>query len=112
MSALATAPALAADSLRVTDPHLTARILAWIDTLPKKRLYHSRGIYADRSMQDNHVRHEDLATHIEYNLLFRPGRTFFVEGHCLNRGAASLPYILETQEMLQTNPVLVLQASP
>jgi hypothetical protein len=35
------------------------------------------------------VHGDDLDAHIEYNLMYRPGRAFFVDGRCLNRGYLS-----------------------
>lgn len=44
------------------------------------------GCYADGSRKTNGVKSENLAEHIQYNLIFRPGRALFVDGFCLHEG--------------------------
>lgn len=44
------------------------------------------GLYADGSFKINGVLPDDLKSHIEYNLKYRVGRSFFVDGKCLNKG--------------------------
>ena len=44
------------------------------------------GVYNNDSQKTNGVKSEDLAGHIWYNLNLRPGRAFFVDGYCLNKG--------------------------
>lgn len=44
------------------------------------------GIYQNKSYKWNVVTDEDLESHIEYNLTFRPGRIFYVDNKRLNNG--------------------------
>ena len=44
------------------------------------------GVYANGQYKTNVVKEEHLQDHIEYNLKMRPGRAFFVDGECLNKG--------------------------
>lgn len=44
------------------------------------------GVYSSGDKVFNGVSTEDLQDHIDYNLSFRPGRAFFVDGKCLNVG--------------------------
>lgn len=47
------------------------------------------GIYHNKSYKWNVVKDEDLESHIEYNLTFRPGRVFYVDNRRLNNGLLS-----------------------
>lgn len=47
------------------------------------------GVYANGSFKTNGVLAEDLSDHVQYNLKMCPGRAFFVDGICLNRGYLS-----------------------
>lgn len=49
-------------------------------------IHYTAGYYANGDMKWNGVPTENLADHIAYNLSRRPGRAFFVDGKCLNRG--------------------------
>ena len=44
------------------------------------------GIYPNKQFKYNVVRDEDLENHIEFNLIFRPGRIFYVDGKRMNNG--------------------------
>lgn len=44
------------------------------------------GIYPSKKMVYNVVREEDLQDHIDYNLIFRPGRLLYVDGKRMNNG--------------------------
>lgn len=57
--------------------------------VPASGFHHTRGVYNNGEFKDNGVAPEDLDIHIEYNLTMRPGRAFFVDGVCLNRGYLS-----------------------
>jgi len=106
LNAVADLPAWnAAAELDVLRPHVEARILAWIDKLPRRDLYHTRGLNANGTTQDNSVARMDLANHIEYNLTFRPGRALFVHGICVNTGGLKPALLLATAESLMFNPV-------
>ena len=47
------------------------------------------GVYANGEYVINIVVEENLENHIQYNLTFRPGRAFFVDGKCRNNGYLS-----------------------
>ncbi len=49
-------------------------------------IHHTAGYYANGSSKTNGVKSENLAGHIQYNLRYRPGRAFFVDGVCLHHG--------------------------
>lgn len=44
------------------------------------RIHHTAGVYPDGSFKQNGVDEKNLAGHIEYNRVMRPGRAFFVDG--------------------------------
>ncbi len=44
------------------------------------------GLYANGSFKINGVDPEHLKDHIQYNIDWRPGRSFFVDGVCHNKG--------------------------
>lgn len=50
------------------------------------RIHHSVGVYRSGEVKRNGVDPEHLREHIAYNLEMRPGRTFFINGKCLNKG--------------------------
>lgn len=52
-------------------------------------IHHTRGVYNSGNFLDNGVNSQYLASHIWYNLNMRPGRAFFVDGVCLNKGYIS-----------------------
>ena len=49
-------------------------------------IHHTAGYYGDGSRKTNGVKSENLAKHIQYNLIMRPGRAFFVDGICIHTG--------------------------
>lgn len=65
------------------------------------------GVYPDGSYKINGVKSEHIATHIEYNLKFRPGRALIVDGVVISHGMSVDPYeinkILENWEIYKTN---------
>lgn len=54
--------------------------------IPEKAIYSTIGVYSNYSKKFNGVDPKHLVSHIKYNLIYRPGRAFFVEGKCLNFG--------------------------
>lgn len=48
--------------------------------------FYTVGVYNNNDTKSNHVAAKDLTNHIAYNLLYRPGRAFFVNFVCLNQG--------------------------
>lgn len=69
-------------------------------------IHHTRGVYNNGSFKDNGVKSEHLASHIWYNLIFRPGRAFFVDGFCLNEGYLDKETIADIVDELENNPVI------
>jgi hypothetical protein len=65
------------------------------------------GVYANGDRKTNGVPSEDLATHIWYNLKFRPGRAFFVDGICLNNGYLHEDRIAELEKEFKENPIKI-----
>lgn len=63
-------------------------------------LFFTVGVYNNDSFKTNYVREEDLADHIAYNIIMRPGRAFYVNFVCLNRGYLGEQRALEWQEKL------------
>lgn len=59
------------------------------------------GVYANGEMIHNVIPNECLAHHIKYNLIFRPGRAFFVDGVCKNQGYLSFSEIEEWTEKIK-----------
>jgi hypothetical protein len=63
------------------------------------------GVYPSGDYKVNVVREEDLESHIEYNLKFRPGRLFFVDGKAMNNGLMkeeyAQPWIQEWTEKIK-----------
>ena len=49
-------------------------------------IHHTRGVYPNGDFKDNGVRPEDIEHHVGYNVLYRPGRALFVDGHCVYEG--------------------------
>ncbi len=99
--------------LDILQPHVEARIRAWIDTLPKKPLYHTRRVYNNGDIQDNVVLAEDLANHVEYNLVFRFGCALFVHGFCVGTGYLNAQKLQAIYDRLSTDPkVCVKSTSP
>lgn len=58
------------------------------------RIYTTVGVYPNGDYKTNGVSEEYLESHIQYNLDFRPGRAFFVEAKCLNKGYLSEEEVL------------------
>jgi len=52
-------------------------------------------------MKHNIVAEEDLEGHIKYNLDLRPGRAFFVDGVCKNKGYLSDEKVSEWEEKIK-----------
>jgi len=49
-------------------------------------IHHTRGVYTNGDYKDNGVSSEQLARHIQFNIIMRPGRALFVDGFCLYDG--------------------------
>lgn len=52
-------------------------------------IHTSIGLYANGDFKINGVISENLAGHIKYNRMFRPGRALIVDGHCVLSGMVS-----------------------
>ena len=57
------------------------------------------GVYPDGSRKVNGVPSENLASHIQYNIRFRPGRSFFVDGKCIHKGMNVFEIIEDEEKM-------------
>jgi len=78
---------------------------AFVDEqLKVDRIHHTVGVYNNDSHTTNGVLGEHLKGHIEYNLTFRPGRAFFLNGKCLHDGYLSLERCLQWEKKLEVAP--------
>jgi len=68
----------------------------------QKQIYTTVGVYRNGDRITNRVLREDVFSHISYNLTFRPGRAFFLEGICLNRGYFSIDEIFCLEQELSS----------
>ncbi|MCQ2979614.1 MAG: hypothetical protein MJ245_07445 [Clostridia bacterium] len=59
----------------------------------------SIGIYPNKEYIYNIVSDSDLENHIEFNLTFRPGRIFYVDGKRLNNGCLKEECLKEYDDM-------------
>lgn len=51
-----------------------------------EKIYTTVGVYNNGDYKMNGVKESNLLEHIKYNLEYRPGRAFFVDGVCLHKG--------------------------
>lgn len=61
------------------------------------------GLYANGSFKINGVLPADLKNHVEYNLKYRVGRSFFVDGKCLNKGYHTDQEIKDFEERIKND---------
>jgi len=61
------------------------------------------GLYANGSFKINGVLPEHLDDHIQYNIDYRPGRSFFVDGKCMNKGYHTDKEIKEFEERIKND---------
>jgi hypothetical protein len=64
------------------------------------KLHSTVGVYPNGDFKTNAVDPEHLKDHIEYNLSYRPGRAFFVDGECLNEGYLTSEEIIEWKQKI------------
>lgn len=50
------------------------------------KIHTTIGVYLNGSFKLNGVTPENLGTHIEHNIKYRPGRALFVDGECVHKG--------------------------
>jgi len=67
------------------------------------------GVYPNGERKTNAVKCENLASHIWYNLHFRPGRALVVDGHCIHKGLGVdcddiAKAMSDAQERLENDP--------
>jgi len=62
------------------------------------------GVYNNDSFVVNGVLETYLKDHVEYNLKYRPGRAFFVDGKCLNEGYLSKERIENWERRIKSDP--------
>lgn len=65
------------------------------------------GVYPNRTTKINGVTSENLAAHIEYNVVMRPGRALFVDGHCIYPGTFNWDEIVKIKDVLLSEPVIM-----
>lgn len=70
----------------------------------EEKIHTTIGVYNNGDMKINGVKHENLADHVEYNKSYRPGRAFFVDGICVNRGYLTEERIKEYEKLFNNNP--------
>lgn len=68
------------------------------------KIHHTMGVYNNGDRKHNGVFPEHLKDHIEYNLTYRPGRAFFVDGKCLNTGYLGKERCDEIEKGLAAKP--------
>ena len=61
------------------------------------------GLYANGTFKVNGVLPEHLSEHIQYNIDMRPGRSFFVDGECKNKGYHTDQEIEEFKNKIKDN---------
>lgn len=61
------------------------------------------GVYNSGDMKINGVKPEDLKDHIQYNKDYRPGRAFFVDGKCHNKGYLDTKRVEEYERLFQSD---------
>jgi len=89
-----------------TSPQDRERLFTILSQLPTRSIYSTIGVYANGNKKYNGVLPQDLIPHITYNLQFRPGRAFFVEGQCLNSGYLDEETITALEQEFAKNPHL------
>lgn len=66
------------------------------------------GVYNNGDFVINGVSKYDLPLHICYNLVYRPGRALFVNGHLVNRGYLTEERCEEFIKKIQQSPEMTL----
>ena len=51
-----------------------------------EKIYTTIGVYSNGDLKINGVEVANFKKHVDYNLKMRPGRAFFVDGVCINKG--------------------------
>jgi hypothetical protein len=72
------------------------------ETQPEK-IHTTIGVYNSGDMKLNGVCEANLEGHIKYNLDLRPGRGFFVDGKCLNKGYLSEEQVSFYEKLFQSD---------
>jgi hypothetical protein len=75
-------------------------------------IHQTVGVYKNGDMKRNGVPAENLEAHIKYNLFWRPGRAFFVDGVCHNKGYLNDQEIAAAQEKIKTFPAPTRDTQP
>ncbi len=68
-----------------------------------KPIHTTIGVYNSDDMKFNGVEHELLCDHILYNIKNRPGRAFFVDGVCINRGYLTREKVAELELLFNSD---------
>ena len=67
------------------------------------RIHTTIGVYSNGDIKINGVDARNLQKHIDYNLNMRPGRAFFLDGICLNKGCLDDEQIAEYIRMFNSD---------
>ena len=65
------------------------------------------GVYPDGSTKINGVLDENLESHIDYNLVMRPGRALFVDGKCVHEGFVAKGILKTIETDLKNKPIVM-----
>jgi hypothetical protein len=72
------------------------------------KIHHTRSLYPNGDFHDNGVPDFRLKSHVEYNMLWRPGRALFVDGKCVYEGINVRPEAIAAMEaQLAERPVVM-----
>lgn len=82
-------------------------IFPYIGKIP---YYITMGFYPNNTEfhETNVVTYDHILEHVLYNLAFRPGRTFFVNGNCFNLGYYTDAQVKEAQDIAYPKAVKML----
>lgn len=69
------------------------------------KFHHTRRLYPSGRYVDNGVREENLATHLEYNRVNRPGCALLVDGKVVYKGLIRLDVITAMEMRLKNFPM-------
>lgn len=75
-------------------------------------IHHTRGVYPNGDYKDNGVPSEDIAGHIFYNISYRPGRAFFLDGICICRGIGVSDELIKKHTNITDQPKMSKATKP
>jgi len=91
-------------------------LLASLLKLSGSKIHHTRGVYNSHTPEhplykDNGVPSSALLEHVVYNLFYRPGRAFFIDGKCVEPGYLGWKRCLELEKTM-TWPTMTRDTRP